>query len=210
VNALQSLTDYQISLAKAGFRLITIVRGTAAPAADNAVYPMGLRPDEQLAGLKGSVAECHKYGAKVLVQLHYSGIVTGTEQAIAVLVQELASAAGTCRDAGVDAIEIHAQHQPLLPILQGIRKQVGTAYPVIVRTDDLSIMEISSITRHLEESGVNTILVSAGSGYFSYLEEKISKSVTLPVLLKYLLLPVANALTLISQRIFFRLARRMQ
>lgn len=206
---MQSLTDYQIAMAHAGFRLITIKACTVTPSADNAEHHIGWWPDEQLAELKSSVAEYHKYSAKVLVQLHYSAIATGTEPALDVLVQKLAAAAGKCQDAGADAVEVHAQYQLLLPLIQGIKQQVGTEYPVIVRTDDLSMIEISSIARQLEEAGVNAILVSASSGYLRYLEEKISNSVTLPVLLKYLLLPVTNTLTLISQRIFCRLARRM-
>lgn len=206
---MQSLTDYQIAMTQAGFRLITIEACTVAPSADNAICHTGFLSDEQLAELKSSVAEYHKYGAKVLVQLHYSGIASGIEHALDMLAQELAAVAGKCRDAGVDAIEVHAQHQALIPIIQGIRKQIGTVYPVIIRTDDLSMIEISSIVRYLEETGINVILVSANSGYLRYLEEKISNSVTLPVLLKYLLLPVTNTLALISQRIFCRLARRM-
>lgn len=206
---MQNLTDYQIAMAHAGFRLITIEACTVAPSANNAAYHTSVWSNEQLAELKSSVAEYHKYDAKVLVQLRYSNILTCTECPLDILVQELAAVAGQCRDAGVDAIEIHAHPQVLFPILQGIKEQVGTAYPIIVRTDDLSMIKISSIAKHLEEAGVNVILVSANSGYLRYLEERISNSVTLPVLLKYLLLPITNTLTHISQRIFFRLTKRM-
>lgn len=206
---LQSLTDYQIAMAQAGFRLLTIEACTVAPSADNAVCHTGVLPDDQLAELKSTVAEYHNYGAKVLVQLHYSGITNGMEQKRDTFVQELAAAVGKCQTAGVDAIEILAHYQLLFPTIQGIKKQAGTACPIIVRTDDLSIIEISSIAKLLEEAEVNVILVSANSGYLRYLEEKISNSVTLPALLKYLLLPVTNTLALISQRIFCRLARRM-
>lgn len=205
---MQSLTDYQITMAQAGFRLLTIKACTVAPSADNAVCRTGVLPDEQLAELKSMVTQYHNYGAKVLVQLHYSGITNGMEQKLNTF-QELAAAVGQCRTAGVDAIEILAHYQLLFPIIQGIKKQAGTAYPIIVRTDDLSMIEISSIAKLLEEAEVNVILVSANSGYLRNLEEKISNSVTLPALLKYLLLPVTNTLALISQRIFCRLARRM-
>lgn len=208
-NTLQSLTDYQIAMAQAGFRLITIKACPVASSPDYALSHTGLCLYEQLAELKSSIAEYHKYGATVLVQLHYEDIATGTEHKLDGLVHELAAATGRCRDAGADAVELHAQYQLLLPLIQGIKQQVGTEYPVIVRTDDLSMIEISSIARYLEEVGVNAILVSASSGYLRCLEEKISNSVTLPVLLKYLLLPVTNTLTLISQRIVCRLARRM-
>lgn len=206
---MQNLTDYQIAMAHAGFRLITIEACTVAPSADNAAYHTSVWSDEQFIELKSSVAKYHQHGAKVLVQLHYSGITTSSELSPDPLVQKLAAVTGQCRNSGVDAIEIHAHHQLLFPILQGIKEQVGTAYPIIVRTDNLSMIEISSIAKYLEEAEVNAILVSANSGYLRYLEKKISNSATLPVLLKYLLLPLTNTLTHISQRIFFRLTKRM-
>lgn len=203
------VTDYQIAMAQAGFRLITIKACPVTDPADNAEHYTCLWPDAQLAELKSSVAEYHKYSAKVLVQLHYSAITPATEYPLDMLVQEVAAVAGKCRDDGADAVEVYVQYQLLLPLIEGIKQQVGTEYPVIVRTDDLTMIEIGSITRQLEEAGINALLISAGSGYLRYLEEKISNSVTIPVLLKFLLLPVTNTLTFISRRISCRLARRM-
>ena len=203
------VTDYQIAMTQAGFRLITVKACPVTDPADNAEHHTCLWPDAQLAELKSSVAEYHKYSAKVLVQLHYSAIAPATEYPLDMLAQEVAAAAGNCRDAGADAVEVYVQYQLLLPLIEGIKQQVGTEYPVIVRTDDLTMIEIGSITRQLEEAGINALLVSAGSGYLCYLEEKISNSVTIPVLLKFLLLPVANTLTFISRKISCRLARRM-
>jgi 2,4-dienoyl-CoA reductase-like NADH-dependent reductase (Old Yellow Enzyme family) len=104
----------------------------------------------------------------------------------------------------------------LLLIIQGIRQQVDNAYPIIVRISDeegssggFSITEISTIVRHLEDAGVNAILVSTRPGYLAYLAEKIKKSVKIPVIIKFLLLPLADTLNLISQRISGRLARRI-
>lgn len=203
------VTDYQIAMAQAGFRLITIKACPVTDPADTAEHHTCLWPDAQLAELKSSVAEYHKYSAKVLVQLHYSAIAPATECPLDMLVQEVAAVAGKCRDAGADAVEVYVQYHLLLPLIEGIKQQVGTEYPVIVRTDDLTMIEIGSITRQLEEAGINALLISAGSGYLRYLEEKISNSVTIPVLLKFLLLPVTSTLTFISRRISCRLARRM-
>ena len=261
-NISQYLIDYHIAKAKDGTGLITIDATAVDPLGKTIVNQLGLWSDKHTAGLKNLVNECHKYGARVSVQLHYAGretsaLVAGippvastpiacskwldipqelTIEKIQEIIQKFADAARRCQDAGVDAVEVHAAHgyligqflsprmnkridefggnlenrmRFLLLIIQGIRQQVGNAYPIIVRTGDLSITEISAIVRRLEDAGVSAILVSTNSGYLACLAEKIKKSVKTPVIIKFLLLPLADTLSLVSQRILCRLAGRI-
>lgn len=159
-----------------------------------------------------------------------------TTEEVYEMIQKLVDAARRCWDAGVDVVEVHATHDDLvgqflsprinkrvdefggnlenrlrflLLIIQGIRQQIDQAYPIIVRTVDVSVIELRAITRRLEEAGVNAILVSAKLGYLAYLADKIKKSAKIPVMIKFLLVPLADTLNLMSQRISFRLARRI-
>lgn len=159
-----------------------------------------------------------------------------TTEKIYEIIQKFADAARRCRAAGADAVEIQAapgyivgrflssrwnkradefggnlqnRLRFLLLIIQGIRQQVGTACPIIIRTGDLSITEISAVVSCLEDAGVRALLVSTNSGYLACLAEKIKKSAKTPVIIKFLLLPLADSLNLMAQRIFCRLARRI-
>ena len=182
----QRLIDYHEAKAKGGFGL-TIVEVTAVdPVGKGCVNQPGLWSDEQIAGYKKLVDACHKYGAKVAVQIHHPGrqtnaLITGaqpvspspipcpkcaeipreltTEEAYE-FIQKYVDAARRCRDAGADAVEVHAAHgyligqflspymnkrvdefggnlenrlRFLLLIIQGIKQQVDNAYPIIVR-----------------------------------------------------------------------------
>ncbi len=158
-----------------------------------------------------------------------------TTEEVYELIQAFVDAARRCWDAGVDAIEVHATQNDwagkflsplinkridefggnlenrmrlLLLIIQGI-KQIDQAYPIIVRTGDVSVIEIRAIAKRLEMAGVNAILVSAKLGYLAYLANKLKKSTNIPVMIKFLLIPLADTLNLMSQRISFRLARRI-
>jgi len=261
-NMSQYLIDYHVAKAKSRSGLITIEATAVDPLGKTIVDQLGLWSDEHITGFKNLVDECHKYGAKVSVQLHYAGketnaLVTNirpvssapsacskwleipqelTTEKIHEIIQKFADAARRCRDAGADAVEVHTAHgyligqflsphmnkrvdefggnlenrlRFLLLIIQGIRQQVDNAYPIIVRTGDLSITEIGAIVRHLDGTKISAILVSTSSGYLAYLAEKIKKSVKTPVIIKFLLLPLADTLNLVSQRIFCRLARRI-
>jgi NADPH2 dehydrogenase len=185
-NVSQCLIDYHVAIAKGGLRFITIEATAVDPLGKSAVNQLGLWSDDHLDGLKKIVDECHKYSVKVSVQLHCAGSETGAPEEMDEIIQKLADAARRCRDAGVD-----------------------TTYPVIVRTEDLSIIEIGALARRLEDAGINAILVSARSGYITHIAERIKKSVKIPVIIKILLLPLSNTLKLMSQRIFCRLARRI-
>lgn len=261
-NVSQCLIDYHVAKAKGGFRFITVEAAAVAPSGKTTANQLGLWSDEHIGGLKNLVDDCHKYGAKVSVQLHYAGretsaLIAGiqavssasiscskrleiphelTTARVYEIIQKFADAAKRCRDAGADAIELHAAYgylfDQILPprrnkrldqicdhgenrlnflllLIQRIRQQVDNAYPIIVRTGDLSIVEIAVMARRLENTGVNAILVSARPGYLAYLAEKIKKSVKIPVIIKLLLLPLTDTLNLMSQRIFCRLARRI-
>jgi len=184
-NISQCSLDYYVAMAKGGLKFTTIEATVVAPSGKTAVNQLGLWSDDHLAGLKKLVDECHKYSVKVSVQLHCAGIKTGAPE------------------------EMDEMIQALLPIIQGIGQQVDTTYPVIVRTGDLSIIEIGAIARRLENTGINAILVSTRSGYITYLAERIKKSVKIPVIIKILLLPLADTLNFMSQRIFCRLVKRV-
>lgn len=116
--------DYHVAKAQGGSGFITIVTTVAAPLAKAGVNQLDLWSDEHIAGLKSVVDECHKYGARVSVQLCYAGretdtVVAGcskrleiprelTTEKIYELTQKFADAARRCRDAGADAVEVHA------------------------------------------------------------------------------------------------------
>ena len=258
----QNLIDYHVTKVKGGLGLVIIEETAVDQCGRTKANQLGLWSDKHIIGFKKLVEDCHKYGAKVSVQLSHAGreataFITSiqpvstfpipcpkcleiprelTTEEVYEIIQRFVDAARRCRDAGVDAVEVHIAHPHLigqflspsmnkrvdefggnlenrmrflLQIIQGIRQQVDNVYPIIVRTGDLSITEIAPIARRLEDAGVNAIFVSARSGYLYYLAEQIKKSVDIPIIMKFLLLLLADTLNLISQRISGRMAKRI-
>ena len=263
VNIAQPLIDYYTAKAKAGLPLI-IIEETAVNQSRQALpNQLGFWSDEHIAGFKKLASSCHKYGAKVCIQLSYSGEAFGsqpvatssingpismrssrelTTKEIYEIMQKFVEATRRCQDAGIDAVEIQAapsgligqflsprtnqradefggnsenRMRFLLLIIQGIRQQVASTYPLIVRirgedfAGNVRTAEINAIARRLEHAGVIAVLVSSKAGYLHGLIEKIKKSVAIPVVIKFLLVPLSEALNLISQWISGRMARRI-
>ncbi len=259
----QTLIDYYTAKAKAGLPVV-IIEETAVNQAGQAIpNQLGFWSDEHIAGFKELASNCHKYGAKVCVQLSYSDeafaiqpVATSstngpismrssrelTTKEIYEIMQQFVEATRKCRDAGIDAVEIQAapggligqflsprtnrradefggnpenRMRFLLLIIQGIRQQVASTYPLIVRisgedfTGDLRTTEINALARRLEHAGVTAVLVSSKAGYLHGLIEKIKKSVAIPVIVKFLLVPLSEALHQISQWMSGRMARRI-
>lgn len=136
----QGFIDYYAERAKGGFGLITIEVTAVDPLGKAIMNEPGLWCDEQIEGYKKVVDECHKYGAKVSVQLHHSGRETcpayigaqpvgitsepcpmyrepikelSTEELYA-LIEKFGDAALRAYKAGADAVEVHGAHSYLI------------------------------------------------------------------------------------------------
>jgi 2,4-dienoyl-CoA reductase-like NADH-dependent reductase (Old Yellow Enzyme family) len=72
--------DYYAERAKGGFGLVTIEVTAVSPLGKAIPNEPGLWRDDQIAGYREVMEECHKYGAKVSVQLHHCGRETTPEK----------------------------------------------------------------------------------------------------------------------------------
>lgn len=132
----QQLIDYYAARAKGGFGLITIEVTATAPEGEAIKTQPGLWKDEFIPEYRRLVSECHRYGAKVAVQLHHAGRQTNTQimgsqpvsasplpcplcvevprelttDEVYEQIQNFVDAAGRAREAGADAVEIHGAH----------------------------------------------------------------------------------------------------
>jgi 2,4-dienoyl-CoA reductase-like NADH-dependent reductase (Old Yellow Enzyme family)/thioredoxin reductase len=133
--------DYYAERAKGGFGLVTIEVTAVDPLGKAIMNEPGLWCDEQIEGYRKVMEECHKYGAKVSVQLHHCGRETspdkiGGHQPLAVssvpcplyrampheltteeiydLVEKYGDTAFRARMAGADAVEVHGGHSYLI------------------------------------------------------------------------------------------------
>lgn len=132
----QQTIDYYSARAKGGFGLITIEVTATAPEGEAIKTEPGLWADEFIPQYKKLVDACHKYGAKVSVQLHHAGRQTNTEimgtqpvsasplpcplceeiprelstEEVYVQIQNFVDTARRAREAGADAVEIHGAH----------------------------------------------------------------------------------------------------
>jgi len=147
------------------------------------------------------------------------------------IINKFVEAANRAKIAGYDGIEVHGAHGYLiggfmsassnqrnddyggnlekrmnfpLAIIRGIRKTVGSGYPILFRLsadefveDGLSLEESKDVAKMLEDAGVDALNVSAGTydslatciepmsydeGWKVYLAETIKKSVHIPVI----------------------------
>jgi 2,4-dienoyl-CoA reductase-like NADH-dependent reductase (Old Yellow Enzyme family)/NADPH-dependent 2,4-dienoyl-CoA reductase/sulfur reductase-like enzyme len=136
----QQFIDYYAERAKGGFGLVTIEVTAVDPLGKSIPNEPGLWSDDQIEGYKRVMDECHKYGAKVSVQLHHAGrestpAITGnppqavtsepcpmyralphemTAAEIYELIEKYGDAARRARQAGADAVEIHGGHSYLI------------------------------------------------------------------------------------------------
>ncbi len=137
----QESIDYYVERAKGGFGLVTIEVTAVDPLGKAIPNEPGLWCDEQIPDYKRMIDECHKYGAKVSVQLHHCGRETTPEKIggnapraitsepcpmyralpheltvdeIYELIEEYGDAALRARLAGADFVEVHGGHSYLI------------------------------------------------------------------------------------------------
>mgnify|MGYP000927246279 CR=1 FL=1 len=137
----QESIDYYVERAKGGFGLVTIEVTAVDPLGKAIPNEPGLWCDEQIEDYKKMIAECHKYGAKVSVQLHHCGRETTpdkiggnapraitsepcpmyralphelTKEEIYELIEKYGDAALRARLAGADFVEVHGGHSYLI------------------------------------------------------------------------------------------------
>ena len=88
--------------------------------------------------------------------------------------------------------------------------EAAKACPLIVKTGGLRLTEIGALARRLELGGVDAILVvSSKPGVLAYIAKKLKNSATLPDMIKFLLVPLADMLQIMSERVCCRLVRRI-
>lgn len=131
---------YYAARAKGGFGLIIIEYTHVNAKGKPMPHTLGVYDDKFIPGLTELAAECHKYGAKVFLQLHHAGrasnpMITGAplESASAVgcpimrtiprelstrevydLIEEWGDAAVRAKKAGFDGVELHGGHGYLI------------------------------------------------------------------------------------------------
>lgn len=133
--------NYYVERAKGGFGLLTIEVTAVDPLGKAIMNEPGLWCDEQIEGYRKMIDECHKYGAKVSVQVHHCGRETTIdkicgEQPVAVssipcplyrvlphelttqevyeLAEKFGDTALRAKLAGADAVELHGGHSYLI------------------------------------------------------------------------------------------------
>ncbi|HWQ76954.1 MAG TPA: FAD-dependent oxidoreductase [Syntrophomonas sp.] len=75
----QQFIDYYTARAKGGFGLIVVEVTAVSPIARAIWNEPGLWCDEQIEGWRKLAESCHKYGAKIVPQLHHAGRQTNTD-----------------------------------------------------------------------------------------------------------------------------------
>ncbi|GLI20053.1 oxidoreductase [Tepidanaerobacter syntrophicus] len=136
----KQLIDYLAARSKGGYGLI-IVEVTAIDPLGKAIpWQPGIWDDKFVPGWKELVDEVHKYGAKIVVQLHHAGRQTThevigsqpvapspipcpvdreiprelTTEEVYDLIEKFGDAAVRARDAGFDGVEVHGAHGYLI------------------------------------------------------------------------------------------------
>ena len=180
--------DYYEARAKGGVGLIITEAASINPERKYGLFPLGLYDDSQIASWSEMAKAVHRHGAKAAVQLMDPGpesiqLLTGKQPVgpspvvghspfrsvpreltvgeIEAVIEEYADAICRARDAGLDAVQIHAAHgyamvgsfmspffnkrtdsyggslegrlKLLLEIIKAVRDRVGRDFPIIVR-----------------------------------------------------------------------------
>lgn len=131
---------YYVERAKGGFGLITTEVMAVDPLGRSVSREPGIWSDDHISDLKKMIDECHKYGAKVSVQLHHAGRETTydyihdvpvgvtaepcptyrnkthelTTEECYDLIEKFGNAAYRAYQAGADCVELHGGHSYLL------------------------------------------------------------------------------------------------
>jgi 2,4-dienoyl-CoA reductase-like NADH-dependent reductase (Old Yellow Enzyme family) len=183
----QELIDFYLPMVKGGTPLIITGNIYVGPDGKSAPRQVGADDDDKIAGLTQLVAAVHAHGSRMFAQLNHCGrqvvprfagldeavsasgvteLVTGTHpRALTIaeiqrIVGQYADAAGRCRRAGFDGVQIHAANgylmsqfltpytnrrtdayggspekrvQLLREVVRAIRSRVGSDFPLIVK-----------------------------------------------------------------------------
>jgi 2,4-dienoyl-CoA reductase-like NADH-dependent reductase (Old Yellow Enzyme family)/thioredoxin reductase len=207
--------DYYEARARGGVGLIITEAACVHAERKYGLFPLGLYSDDQIESWSELAAATHRHGAKLAVQLMDPGpesimMLTGIRPTgpspvagrglfrevprelsvpeIEAIVHDFAQATRRAKEAGLDAVEIHAAHgyalvgsflspffnkrtdryggslegrlRILLEIIEAVRNEVGEGFPIIVR---MSGDERRTGGRTLQESQfIARILVEAG------------------------------------------------
>ena len=116
----ERLIAYHARQAKGGAGLIVLgATGVALPAGKVHPWQVGISEDRHIPGLRSLAAACHRYGAKVAVQLHHGGLLAAQDFAAESIGNDEAGTPGQqlLRKSGSDGkIEAVAPRQIVLPL----------------------------------------------------------------------------------------------
>ncbi|MEM8916777.1 MAG: NADH:flavin oxidoreductase [Pseudomonadota bacterium] len=183
----EEITDFYLPIAEAGTPLIITGALYVSPDGQSTPRQMGAESDDRIFGLRALTSAVHKQGSLIIAQLSHSGrqvvphsvglaealspssirdLSTGTKpralelEEIHRIAQEFGAAAGRCKMAGFDGVQIQAGHgdlvsqfltphtnrrrdayggsfmartQFLRDVNQAIRAQVGADFPVLLK-----------------------------------------------------------------------------
>ena len=216
----ETMLDYYRARARGGVGLI-ITQFASVNYDDMMPYSMGIYDDKFIPGMRRLVGVIHEHGTRVCIQLMHPGMlllllrsipekmtvkvpsitprITGdkpyqeiTEEDIDRYVLDFAEAAYRVKEAGADAVELHACHGCLVStflspatnrrtdryggsvenrvrfareIVQGIRKKVGMEFPLMVRINGDDDVESGITTDEVVQQAV--ILEAAGADAIS-------------------------------------------
>lgn len=220
----ERLLGYYEARAKGGVGLVIVEVTTVHPRRKYTPNSLGLFEDGQIPGWRELSRVVHSHGARIATELLDPGpfgpsSLSGTvpvgpspvatrnikelprelsQGEIEAVVKDFVAAASRAREAGLDAVEIHACHafalvgsflspllnkrsdiyggslegraRLLLEILQGIKAEVGSDFPVIVRLSGdervpggQGIHETQLLAAMLEEAGADALEISGGT-----------------------------------------------
>ena len=187
------LTEMMVELVKGDVGLIISSYAFVSPEGQSSSGQLAVYDDRFLPGLKGMVQAVHAAGGKIALQIVHGGIfsnpaLTGLEllgpsagekgsqpacqpmsrENIKEMIAAFTQAAARAKQAGFDAVQIHAAHgfllsaflspafykrideyggalenraRLLLEVVQSIREAVGTGYPVLVKLNSEDFLE---------------------------------------------------------------------
>ena len=208
----KKLTEMMIELARGEVGLIISGYTFVRPEGQSTPGQMAVYDNRFLPGMRDMAAAVHSAGGKIALQLVHGGCnanssLTGLElvgpsavrkegriacrsaskKEISAIVTAFAEAAGRAKDAGLDAIQIHAAHgfllsqflspafnkrtdeyggslenraRFLLDVVKSIREEVGPRYPVLVKLNSEDFLE-GGLTR--DEAIQVSVMLAKGS-----------------------------------------------
>jgi len=234
------LTEYYAVRAAGGVGMVTVEEASIHPQLPHVPNALGVYGNHLLPGLRNLTGRIHDAGARASLQigLYFRQAVNGfprfaasadapdcgpgcmqlTPDEIHYLTGLFVDAAIRTREAGFDAVEIHACHGCILSeflspywnrrtdeyggdcsgrfrfaleILEGIRRSLGSGYPVIYRISGSEFHQGGftpedgiALSCALEKRGVTAINVSGGLGHINHISippSDVSRGILLPL-----------------------------